>query len=153
MAVNLFEGAVWSHDRVIHFPESAVEDMGAAASSDSTDTGYRGQAVATREVPCTRLQTLVGEGQKVDFLHIDVQGAEGEVISSHLDWLNQHTRSMMVVTHSRPLEGELMVFLNDNGWILHREKPCRFHAGHAIWDWCGATWADGSQYWINGKLR
>jgi len=152
LAVNLFEGAVWSHDGVIHFPESAVEDMGAAASAVSTDTDYRGLAVATREVPCTRLPTLVGEGQKVDFLHIDVQGAEGEVISSHLDWLNHQTRSMMVATHSRPLEGELMVLLNDNGWILQREKPCRFKAGHAIGDWCGATWADGSQYWINGKL-
>jgi len=150
--VDLFEGAVWSHDGVIHFPESAVEDMGAAASAVSTDTDYRGLAVATREVPCTRLPTLVGEGQKVDFLHIDVQGAEGEVISSHLDWLNHQTRSMMVATHSRPLEGELMVLLNDNGWILQREKPCRFKAGHAIGDWCGATWADGSQYWINGKL-
>ena len=107
--VDLFEGAVWTHDGVIHFSESAVEDMGAAASAVSTDIDYRGLAVATREVPCTRLQTLVGEGQKVDFLHIDVQGAEGEVISSYLDWLNQHTRSMMVATHSRPLEGQLMV--------------------------------------------
>ena len=88
----------------------------------------------------------------MDFLHIDVQGAEGKVISSHLDWLNHYTRSMMVATHSRPLEGELMVLLNHNGWILQREKPCRFNAGHAISDWCGATTVDGSQYWINGKL-
>jgi FkbM family methyltransferase len=143
VAVNLFEGAVWSHDGVIHFPESAVEDMGAAASTDSADTDYRGQAVATREVPCTRLPTLVGEGQKVDFLHIDVQGAEGEVINSHLDWLNQNTRSMMIATHSRPLEGELMVLLNDNGWLT---------AGRVIPDWSGATTVDGSQYWINDKL-
>ena len=150
--VDLFEGAVWSHDGVIHFPESAVEDMGAAASANSADIDYRGQPVATREVPCTRLPTLVGEGREVDFLHIDVQGAEGEVINSHLDWLNQHTRSIMVATHSRPLEGELMVLLSDNGWLLQREKPCRFTAGHAIQDWCGVTTADGSQYWINGKF-
>jgi FkbM family methyltransferase len=152
VAVDLFEGAVWSHDGVIHFPESAVDDMGAAASNDSTDTDYRGQAVATREVPCTRLPTLVGEGREVDFLHIDVQGAEGEVINSHLDWLNQHTRSMMIATHSRPLEGEIMLLLNEHGWLLQREKPCRFAAGGAIADWCGATVVDGSQYWINGKL-
>jgi len=152
VTVSLFEGAAWSHDGVIHFPESAVEDMGAAASTDSTDTDYRGQAVATREVPCTRLPTLVGDDRKVDFLHIDVQGAEGVLINSHLDWLNQHTRSMMIATHSRPLEGEIMVLLNDNGWLLQREKPCRFAAGGTIADWCGATVVDGSQYWINGKL-
>ena len=152
VTVELFEGAVWSHDGVIHFPESAVEDMGAAASTDSTDTDYRGQAVATREVPCTRLPTLVGESQEVDFLHIDVQGAEGGVIESHLNWLNQRAHSMMIATHSRPLEGELMVLLNANGWTLHREKPCHFEAGRAIEDWCGATTVDGSQYWINGKF-
>ena len=45
---------------------------------------YRGQQMAMREVPCTRLPSQVGEGREVDFLHIDVQGAEGEVISSHL---------------------------------------------------------------------
>ena len=152
VAVDLFEGAVWSHDGVIHFPDSAVEDMGAAASADTTDTDYRGHAVSTREVSCTRLSTLVGQGQAVDFLHIDVQGAEGEVITSHLEWLNQFARSMMIATHSRPLEGELMLLLSDNGWILQREKPCRFDAGSAIADWCGATTVDGSQYWINGKL-
>ena len=81
-----------------------------------------------------------------------MQGAEGEVIKSHLDWLNQNTRSMMIATHSRPLEGELMVLLNENDWLLWREKPCRFNAGCVIADWSGATTVDGSQYWINGKL-
>ena len=152
VAVKLFEGAVWSHDGVIHFPESAVEDMGAAVSTDSADTDYRGQAVATREVPCTRLSSLVGEGREVDFLHIDVQGAEGEVIKSHIDWLNQWVGSMMIATHSRPLEGELMVLLSGNGWVLHREKPCHFEAGRVFDNWCGVTTVDGSQYWINGKF-
>ena len=152
VAVKLFEGAVWSHDGLIHFPESPVEDMGAAASTDRADIDYRGQQMAMLEVPCVRLPSLVGEGREVDFLHIDVQGAEGEVISSHLDWLNQRTHSMMIATHSRPLEGELMALLNDNGWILHREKPCHFEAGRAIVDWCAATTVDGSQYWINGKF-
>jgi FkbM family methyltransferase len=152
VTVELFEGAVWSHDGVIHFPDGPVEDMGAAASNDGSDIDYRGQQRAMREVPCTRLQSLVGEGREVDFLHIDVQGAEGGVIESHLNWLNQRAHSMMIATHSRPLEGELLLLLNANGWILHREKPCHFEAGRAIDDWCGATTVDGSQYWINGKF-
>jgi hypothetical protein len=59
---------------------------------------------------------------------------------------------MMIATHSRPLEGELMMLLNDNGWVLQREKPCRFTVARATTDWCGATAVDGSQYWTNGKL-
>ncbi len=150
--VYLFRGAVWSHDGVIHFPESAVEDMGAAASSSAESTDYRGQPVSTTEVPCCRLDTLIGPDQAVDFLHVDVQGAEGELIASHLEWLNHAVKSMMIATHSRPLEGELMARLGEAGWILLREKPCRFGVGAAIPEWTGATTVDGSQYWINAKF-
>ena len=45
-----------------------------------------------------------------------------------------------------------MTLLNAHDWVLMREKPCRFDAGRAVEDWCGATAADGSQYWINGKF-
>ena len=150
--VDLFRGAVWSHDGVIHFPESAVEDMGAAASSSAESTDYRGQPVSTTEVPCCRLDTLVGSDQCVDFLHVDVQGAEGELVSSHLDWLNRSVKSMMMATHSRPLEGELMTRLSEAGWVLLREKPCRFAVGARVSEWTGATTVDGSQYWVNGKF-
>ena len=150
--VDLFRGAVWSHDGVIHFPDSAVEDMGAAASISAKSADYRGHPVSMSEVPCCRLDTLVGRNQQVDFLHVDVQGAEGELIVSHLDWLNNAVKSIMIATHSRPLEGELMARLGEAGWILLREKPCRFAAGAAISEWAGATTADGSQHWINGKL-
>ena len=152
VAVDLFEGAVWSHDGVIHFPESDLADMGAAATAASTSKDYRGHVVSTREVPCTRLSSLVGEGGEVDFLHIDVQGAEGEVISSHLDWMNRSVKSLMVATHSRPLEGELMTLLNAHDWVLMREKPCRFDTGKVVEGWSGATTVDGSQYWVNGKF-
>ena len=152
VAVDLFEGAVWSHDGVIHFPDSDLTDMGAAATAADTSEDYRGHAVSTREVPCTRLSTLVGEDGHVDFLHIDVQGAEGEVIASHIEWMSRSVKSLMVATHSRPLEGELMTLLNAHGWVLIREKPCRFESGEIVGDWCGATTVDGSQYWINGKF-
>ena len=33
---------------------------------------------------------------------------------------------MMIATHSRPLEGELMTLLSDSGWLLQREKPLRY---------------------------
>ena len=152
VAVEVFEGAVWSHDGVIYFPDSDLADMGAAATVAETSKDYRGHAVTTREVACTRLSTLVGEGGEVDFLHLDVQGAEGEVIASHLDWMSRSVKSLMVATHSRPLEGELMTLLTAHGWVLMREKPCWFDAGKVVEDWCAVTVADGSQYWINGKF-
>ena len=59
---------------------------------------------------------------------------------------------MMIATHSRPLEGELMVQLSAAGWILNREKPCRFNVGVPKADWTGETTLDGGQYWINAKF-
>lgn len=150
--VSLFEGAVWAHDGVVHFPVSDVKDMGAAASQTAQDTDYRGLQVQTVSVPCTRLPTLVGVGEKVDFLHIDIQGAEGSVVEDHLDWLNASVRSAMIATHSRPIEGRLMELLNANNWQLIREKPCRFNPGQQPSDWTAATTVDGSQFWVNGAL-
>jgi FkbM family methyltransferase len=150
--IRLFEGAVWSHDGVIYFPESAVTDMGAAASGGATETDYRGQPVSTREVPCTRLDALFETGTAVHFLHIDVQGAEFEVVSSHLPWLNQHVKAMMIATHSRPLEGSIMSLLGSSGWHLVMEKPCRFNTGNNGGAWEGCTTVDGSQYWVNSGL-
>ena len=152
VVVSLFEGAVWGHDGVVHFPVSDVKDMGAAASQTAQETDYRGLQMQSVPVPCTRLPTLVGEGQKVDFLHIDIQGAEGSVVPDHIDWLNASVRSAMIATHSRPLEGQLMDLLNANNWQLIQEKLCRFSPGQPQSDWTAATTVDGSQYWVNVGL-
>ena len=150
--VSLFEGAVWTHDGVVYFPLSEVSDMGAAASATIHDTDYRGLQVQSVPVPCTRLPTLVGVGQKVDFLHVDIQGAEVRLLEDHIDWLNDCVRSAMIATHSRPIEGRLMELLNANDWQLIREKPCRFNPGQCPSDWTAATIADGGQFWVNGAL-
>ena len=149
VAVSLFKGAAWVHDGVVHFPVSDVKDMGAAASQTAQDTDYRGLQMQSVPVPCTRLSTLVGADQKVDFLHVDIQGAEDSVIADHIDWLNASVRSAMIATHSRPIEGRLMELLNANDWQLIREKPCRFDSGQCPSDWTAATTVDGSQFWVN----
>jgi FkbM family methyltransferase len=150
--VDLFRGAVWSYDGKIYFPDSEVEDMGVAASSRAGPTDYRGRSVVSIETPCSRLDTLLGQGSEVDFLHMDVQGAEMELMSSHKSWLDAFVKSMFIATHSRPLEGELLDLLSASNWRLLREKPCRFELGGSMPSWVGATTADGSQYWVNGKF-
>ena len=150
--VDLFRGAVWSYDGNVHFPDSEIEDMGVAASSSAGSTDYRGRSVVSIETPCLRLDTLLGKGSEVDFLHMDIQGAEMEVVSSHKAWLDTFVKSIFIATHSRPLEGELIDFLGGSGWKLSREKPCRFEPGAIRSPWAAATTADGSQYWLNGKF-
>jgi len=150
---RLFKGAVWTHDGTIMFPESAVTDMGAAAATTISGLDYRGVELRANEVPCRTLQTLLGDLGLVDFLHIDIQGGEQELLREAVDWVTKNVKSMMIATHSRGIEGELVDILFEWGWKLHREKPCRVDWSHSTPTLVGRTEVDGSQYWLNGRLK
>lgn len=145
---RLFTGAIWTTDGEIFFPESDVTDMGAAATNELDSQDYRGQDFKNQAVPCRRLETLLQDYGIVDFIHIDIQGAEFELIADQIDWICHNVRSLMVATHNRLIEGQLINLLLNRGWLLHREKPCKV-------DWTkpgtltSKTVIDGSQYWIN----
>lgn len=148
---RLFNGAVWTHDGVIWFPESDVADMGAAATTANDVTDYRGAKSDHKSIPCRKLETLLQGLGIVDFMHIDIQGAELELLQDQIDWVSRNIRTLMIATHSRPIEGKLMELLFDRGWQLHREKPCRVD-WHKNCSLAGRTIVDGSQYWLNAKL-
>ena len=147
---RLFMGAVWTYDGVIWFPESDVADMGAAATTKNDATDYRGVISDNKSVPSRTLPTLLQGLGIIDFMHIDIQGSEFELLQNHIDWVSCNVRAMMIATHSRAIEGKLIELLFEHGWQLHREKPCRV-------DWLkncsliGKTNVDGSQYWLNLK--
>ena len=100
---------------------------------------------------CRRLDTLLQDLGMVDFMHIDIQGSELDLLTDQVDWVSNNVKTLMIATHSRPIEGKLMDLLFEEGWQLHREKPCRV-------DWnkscsiVGRTIVDGSQYWLNRRL-
>ena len=103
--------------------------------------------------PCVRLNTLCEGTGLIDFLHIDVQGSELDIICNEAEWLGDNVRAMMIATHSRVIEGGVMDLLGGLGWVLKREKPCRFALDENPREcWEGVTQADGSQHWINPKL-
>jgi len=148
---RLFNGAVWTHDGVIWFPESDVADMGAAAATSDNKIDYRGTKSNNKSIPCRKLETLLQDLGIVDYMHIDIQGAELDLLQDQIDWVSRNVRTMMIATHSRPIEGKLIELLITHGWQLHREKPCRVD-WHKNCSLVGRTIVDGSQYWINGKF-
>ena len=151
--IKTFHGAIWTHDGEVQFPDSDVEDMGPAVTSQGSKTDYRGHRVTTLRTPCVQLNTLCEGAGLIDFLHIDVQGSELDIIRNEAEWLGENVRVMMVATHSRVIEGGVMGLLGDLGWVLKREKPCRFRMDeNPRGAWEGLTQADGSQHWINPSL-
>lgn len=151
--IKTFHGAIWTHDGEVQFPDSNVEDMGPAVNAHGATTDYRGHRVTTVSTPCVRLSTLCEGAGIIDFLHIDVQGSELDLLHNDAEWLGHNVRAMMVATHSRVIEGGIMDLLGEEGWVLKREKPCRFQMDdNPRENWEGLTQADGSQHWINPKL-
>ena len=151
--IKTFHGAIWTHDGEVQFPDSNVEDMGPAVNAHGATTDYRGHRVTTVSTPCVRLSTLCEGAGLIDFLHIDVQGSELDLLHNDAEWLGHNVRAMMVATHSRVIEGGIMDLLGEEGWVLKREKPCRFQMDdNPRENWEGLTQADGSQHWINPKL-
>lgn len=148
---RLFNGAIWTHDGEIWFPEADVVDMGAAASESDQPADYRGAKLNNKAIACKKLDTLLHDMGCIDFMHIDIQGSELELIHDQIDWLSTNVKTLMIASHSRPIEGRLIELLFSKDWQLHREKPCRV-------DWyknvsmVGKTMVDGSQYWLNRKF-
>ena len=148
---RLFNGAIWTHDGVIWFPETDIADMGAAAATSDEPADYRGEELNNKSIPCRKLDTLLQDLGIVDFMHIDIQGAEFDLLQDQIDWLSANVRTLMIATHSRSIEGKLIDLLFSKGWQLHREKPCQVN-WYRNGSLTGKTFADGSQYWLNSKL-
>ena len=144
---RILKAAVVSVPSKVFFPDVNVEDMGSTFSTKNTDKDYRGVTVHNIEVEGIPLSDCFLESP-IDYLHIDIQGTEYELIESNIVRINDRDFAMMIATHSRTIEGKLIELLYRNGWYLHKEKPCRVDWAHNVPPTLQAmTTVDGCQYW------
>lgn len=149
---ELLAGAVWFENTELAFPDGDPMDYALAARSPGDDVEYRGFETPHRMVPAFGLGGLLAKEPVVDFVHLDIQGAELDVIERSLDALGSTVRYLFVGTHSRQIEGNLFALLGRNGWELLNEKPCRFVLDPAVPTLEGMTTRDGAQFWRNRRL-
>jgi FkbM family methyltransferase len=146
-------GAVWSSDGKVDFPSVVAEqEYGGAVMQNDGNVDYRGFRFEYEPVPAYTVESILGDCGVVDFIHIDIQGAELEVLRQSLEFLRGRSRYIFVGTHSRTIEGELVTLLCTNGFELLREKPCRFSFGAWPGALEGLTTADGGQLWRNSRI-
>jgi len=81
-----------------------------------------GDVVAVRTVT---LRSLLGELDRVDLLHIDVQGEELRVLRHALGDVTRRVRRMVVATHSRSIHRRLGELLRSAGWQTVWDFPGR----------------------------
>ena len=129
------------------------------AASDAADYG-RGAEILSGAVnearedasdavilPCVTLAELANHAC-LDLLHMDIQGSEGAFVSGSFAHVQTHVRRVLVGTHSRIIEGNLMSRFQQAGWRLEMERPviAPLAGGKPV------THIDGVQLWANPQL-
>jgi hypothetical protein len=83
---------------------------------------------------------------------MDVQGTEVDLCRCCADLLSERVRYLVVGTHSRKLDGDLLEIMLNESWILENEKPCQFVFKADARTLETMTTLDGTQVWRNPRL-
>lgn len=99
-------------------------------------------------LPAVSIATAIGARDRIDLMHVDIQGGEAEVIPRSQPILDKKVAYMVIGTHSREIDGMLVGHLTRAGWVLEMERPTIFslRPGGPL------TEIDGVQGWRNPRL-
>jgi hypothetical protein len=154
VSIRALHAAVHLVDEPVYFPRVDVSsDNGAQLSTTNDSVDYRGLNVKYDQVNGLTLATLCEDIDRIDFLHLDLQGAEERLMqdSSFLDTLDEKVATFFLATQSRLIEGLAVKALSKRGWRLVRERPTTYMQNDRTSDVNGWTIRDGGQLWLNPK--
>jgi FkbM family methyltransferase len=145
-AHRLIHGVVGAADGIAQFPKLADPQINYGA--EARFHGVEAES-ETEEVRCLSLETLLTSMPIVDLVHCDIQGAEGVVLPAARDTVSSRVRRIVIGTHSRRIEDDLMELFGDLGWWLEHESACRRlqHSSGKL-----TLYEDGTQVWRNPAL-
>lgn len=153
--VDAINAAVNVNDEAVFFPRVDVAaDNGAQVSHEIGSVDYRGVALEYDRVEGRSLATLCRDKQRIDFLHLDLQGAEEALLQDvdFIDTLTSKVATFFLATQSRLIEGLALKLLTSRGWQLVRERPTTYQQNNRTEDVNGWTLRDGGQLWLNPRF-
>lgn len=127
-------GASWGLEPILNADEATMQ----RALDEGTHDVLPMRSIAELSAGCDR----------VDLLHIDIQGGEADLIAGSLAILSGKIAYIVIGTHSRQIEGRLLETLLGAGWILEIERPALL----AIELNGPRVTVDGVQGWRNPNL-
>ncbi len=141
----LHHAVVGSYDGIAHFPKllepnNTYGSQASDASDDSPDM---------EDVSCITLQTLLEPVLRVDLLHCDIQGAEAAVFRHGQEIVDKRVHRLVIGTHSRDVEADLLNLFGSLGWVLEAESVCQLVQTK---DGMFSLAVDGTQVWRNPKI-
>jgi FkbM family methyltransferase len=148
----LTHGIAGKSGSVALFPkvESGINWGGAAIFNPSRtelrDADKSGRYV---RVPIVDIAALIRAEKTVDLLHVDIQGAELDLLTEIFDLLCGKVRYVFIGTHSKQIEGGLFdLFTSRGAWKLEMERAAIFR----LTDGRPVVTGDGVQAWRNSSL-
>lgn len=151
----LVRAAVGATEGVAEWP--VIDEASASESWGDRPIGSKGD-YAGRSLPNTQpvqvlaMRDLILREPVWDLIHIDIQGDEFAVCRSSIDELSARVKWMIIGTHSRKIEGDLLELMCDAGWLLEHEKPAKFTFFSNPTTLEAMTTVDGTQVWRNPRL-
>jgi hypothetical protein len=153
---RILYGIVGPRDGFAYFPEinSQTDWGGEAVFVDSPHEveqnlfSPRWRNVKHNKLNSYSMERIIGD-LIVDFCHFDIQGAEFVVLSAAREVAKARIKRLIIGTHSRMIEAQLLDLLASDDWILENEKPCKFTFAEGRLD----TTLDGTQIWSNPTIK
>lgn len=138
-----------------YFPRvDTALDNGAQATRGPSKRDYRGVRVDYDKVPAVTFAELSAGLDRIDYVHLDLQGAEEALLGDKgfLDAANNRVSAMLLATQSRLIEGLALKAFSGGGWSLVRERPTMYAPNPQASDINGWTTRDGAQFWVNPRF-
>jgi FkbM family methyltransferase len=132
--------ASWYGQSIIH--DRALDKL--AGEAEVEYNNERARLVRTVDL------AEVTEGRrKIDYLQMDVQGAEHEILAAAPQILDRKVKRVLVGTHSTEIEAELRDLFGSLNWRCQYDVPIN---GNVVVDGVAVTLGDGVQVWINPSI-
>ena len=137
-------------------PSHITWGMRPARQGSEADASYLESLGASgedyRDIEVLSIVELLQREAHWDLVHVDIQGWEAEVCRAGLALLSERAKYVVVGTHSRKLDGDVLQLFWSAGWVLENEKPTRFRFAADGRQLENMTEADGTQIWMNPTL-
>jgi FkbM family methyltransferase len=142
---RLIHGVVGACDGVAYFPKLSEPNniYGAEAEFNASVANCE-----MEEVKSFSLATLLSDISTVDILHCDIQGMEAEVFRAGRNIVDRRVRRVVIGTHSRKIEAELLDIFSGLDWVLEEEVVCKLVQSSKR---TMCLQADGVQVWRNPR--
>lgn len=158
-SVKLIQGAVGVENGMARWPvlpdpnnQSGARPLQNDNSEDEKYLSFSFDINKTIDVKIFSFSSLLAKRPLWDLIHIDIQGGEYDICSATISTLNEKARYIVIGTHSRKLDGDLMDLFFRNGWDLENEHPTVIDYDRNRPSLLSSTTGDGLQVWRNPRL-